>query len=207
MTDLKPCPFCGGKAKISFKDYRFIGYNWIGDRKVMYRVQVICNKCRSRGKPIITPGMVNPNPYISKWGNCYYEKSERGKKETEMFEPYVHEAIEHGTGGLKMTDLIDRAELYKHIAELEELARNRVCDTPSNSPAYMRYVAQLNERTYLKHKVADAPTIDPVHAAGACYCLECRNYNKPRLGWCSHHMDRENPDDFCSWGKRMEDTK
>lgn len=51
------------------------------------------------------------------------------------------------------------------------------------------------------------PTIDPAHAAGACYCWECRNYNKPRLGWCSHHMDRENPDDFCSWGKRREDTK
>lgn len=51
------------------------------------------------------------------------------------------------------------------------------------------------------------PTIDPVHAAGACYCWECRNYNKPRLGWCSHHMDRENPDDFCSYGKRREDTK
>lgn len=51
------------------------------------------------------------------------------------------------------------------------------------------------------------PTIDPVHAAGACYCRECRNYNKPRLGWCSHHMDRENPDDFCSWGKRREGTK
>lgn len=102
MTDLKPCPFCGRNAKISFKDYRFIGYNWIGDRKVMYRVQVICNKCRSRGKPIITPGMVNPNPYISKWGNCYYEKSERGKKETEMFEPYVHEAIEHGHCKVKM---------------------------------------------------------------------------------------------------------
>ena len=52
-----------------------------------------------------------------------------------------------------------------------------------------------------------SPAIDPVHAAGACYCRECRNYNKPRLGWCSHHMDRENPDDFCSWGKRREDTK
>lgn len=49
------------------------------------------------------------------------------------------------------------------------------------------------------------PTIDPVHAAGACYCRECRNYNKPRLGWCSHHMDRENPDDFCIYGKRRED--
>lgn len=53
----------------------------------------------------------------------------------------------------------------------------------------------------------NCPTIDPVHAAGVCYCRECRNYNKPRLGWCSHHMDRENPDDFCSWGKRQEDTK
>ena len=53
----------------------------------------------------------------------------------------------------------------------------------------------------------NAPTIDPMHAAGACYCRECRNYNKPRLGWCSHHMDRENPYDFCSWGKRQEDTK
>lgn len=53
----------------------------------------------------------------------------------------------------------------------------------------------------------NAPTIDPMHASGACYCRECRNYNKPRLGWCSHHMDRENPDDFCSWGQRREDTK
>ena len=49
------------------------------------------------------------------------------------------------------------------------------------------------------------PTIDPVHDAGACYCRECRTYNKPRLGWCSHHMDRENPDDFCSWGQRREE--
>lgn len=55
--------------------------------------------------------------------------------------------------------------------------------------------------------IDEQPTINPVHAAGACYCWECRNYNKPRLGWCSHHMDRENPDDFCSWGQRREDTK
>lgn len=53
----------------------------------------------------------------------------------------------------------------------------------------------------------NAPAIDPMHAAGACYCRECRNYNKPRLGWCSHHMDRENPDDFCSWGKRREGSQ
>lgn len=55
--------------------------------------------------------------------------------------------------------------------------------------------------------IEDAPTIDPVHAAGACYCRECRNYNKPRLGWCSHHMNRENPYDFCSYGQLREGSQ
>lgn len=32
----------------------------------------------------------------------------------------------------------------------------------------------------------------------------CRSYNKPRLGWCSVHLDREGPDDFCSYGVRMD---
>ncbi len=35
-------------------------------------------------------------------------------------------------------------------------------------------------------------------------CYQCRSYNKPRLGWCSFHMDRENYDDFCSYGARMD---
>lgn len=51
----------------------------------------------------------------------------------------------------------------------------------------------------------DCATIDPVHAAGACYCGECVEYNKPRLGWCAFHMDRENPNDFCAYGKRKEE--
>lgn len=123
-----------------------------------------------------------------------------------------------------MDNLIDRAELYKHIAELEELARNRVCDTPTNSPAYMRYVAQLNERTYLKHEIADALTIDPVHAAGACYCRECTCWNRhddilpdgrfPDWGYCSKMLDSDSEieittleNDFCSYGQRREDTK
>lgn len=36
------------------------------------------------------------------------------------------------------------------------------------------------------------------------YCRHCRSYNKPRLGWCLVHLDREGPDDFCGYGVRMD---
>lgn len=29
----------------------------------------------------------------------------------------------------------------------------------------------------------------------------CLSYNKPRLEWCAIHLDHENPDDFCGYGK------
>lgn len=57
-------------------------------------------------------------------------------------------------------EYIEKAKLYKEIAELEELARKSVLDTPTNSPDYSRYYAQLNERTALKHKIADYPAAD-----------------------------------------------
>ena len=94
MAELKPCPFCGGKGKPTFKDYRFGGQTYRGDKSQKYRVQIVCNKCRSRGKPIITDWLVNPNPYLSAWGNVYNPISEKCKKQTEMFEPYVSDAIE-----------------------------------------------------------------------------------------------------------------
>lgn len=56
-----------------------------------------------------------------------------------------------------MDRLISAEKLYNKITELEELARNRVLDTPTTSPAYPRYVAQLNERTSLKHMIMDEP--------------------------------------------------
>lgn len=89
MDELKPCPFCGGKGKISFKDYAFKGWKYHGETKQKYRVQVICNKCRSRGKPIITDWLIDPHPYFSKW----WDEKSRNEKQTEMFEPYVTSAI------------------------------------------------------------------------------------------------------------------
>lgn len=57
-----------------------------------------------------------------------------------------------------MSDLINRGNLLDEVQRLEELARSRVLDTPTESPCYMRYVAQMNERTAMKHLIADAPT-------------------------------------------------
>ena len=64
--------------------------------------------------------------------------------------------------------LIDADALYEKVQEGEELARRRVLDTestlpcPTNiNPAYTRYLAQMDERTKLKHMIADAPTIYP----------------------------------------------
>lgn len=45
---------------------------------------------------------------------------------------------------------------------------------------------------------ASAPAAD---IAPVVRCKVCRSYNKPRIGWCEVHLDREHPDDFCSYGK------
>lgn len=62
--------------------------------------------------------------------------------------------------------LIDANELYERIAEKEELARQRLVDTPSRlpngsfNPYATRYATQLDERTTFKFMIADAPTIE-----------------------------------------------
>lgn len=100
--ELKPCPFCGGEAKISFSQHRFGGKNDVGKMKISYRVQAICNKCKSRGKPIVTPLLINPNPYRSSYylnhNKSYLKKTHysypKHNCEDEMFMPYIKSAIE-----------------------------------------------------------------------------------------------------------------
>ena len=69
-------------------------------------------------------------------------------------------ASENGKKVLTMAEYISKTALYGEVAKLEELARNRYLDTPSNSPAYPRYTAQMQERTALKHLIADFPAAD-----------------------------------------------
>ena len=92
MAELKPCPFCGGKGRISFKDKYWGGWNGRGDHRKSYGVQVICKKCYSRGKPILTDWLINPNPYLTIYCGRYTETDLENpviKNATEMFKPYV----------------------------------------------------------------------------------------------------------------------
>ena len=50
-------------------------------------------------------------------------------------------------------------------------------------------------------EIEDAPTVDAVVVTR---CKDCRSYNKPKTGWCEVHLDREHPDDYCSYGKRKD---
>ena len=88
--------------------------------------------------------------------------------------------------------LIDADVLYKQLQDAEELARNRVLDTESSlpfptnlNPSYTRYSTQLDERTRLKHMVADAPTINPQPRWIPC----SERPPEPRIDvWCNSDM-------------------
>lgn len=54
-------------------------------------------------------------------------------------------------------------------------------------------------------RLSQEPTIDPVHAAGACYCRECKHW-KWQYDYCEAFAAERGQGDFCSWGQRREDA-
>lgn len=119
---------------------------------------------------------------------------------------------------MTMGRLIDGDALYKAMQDAEELAMQRVLDTestlpyPNNlNPAYIRYFAQLNERTKAKEMVADAPTVDAVPVVR---CEDCRFWSKypgssaaPQYHECMARMTHignlyTTAGEYCSRGER-----
>lgn len=106
--ELKPCPFCGGKGRISFK--------WEGQgsvktgRKIKsefgfdfiervpatrYRVTIICNRCKSRGKPVFTK-LLTKSPYGTSYsGRCHSCASEIVEASDNEYREYVEMAAEN----------------------------------------------------------------------------------------------------------------
>ena len=62
MAELKPCPFCGGKAKYSERQMRWYGTNWLGERKIKFGGQVICQRCHARGS-LFSRTAITPREY------------------------------------------------------------------------------------------------------------------------------------------------
>jgi hypothetical protein len=103
--------------------------------------------------------------------------------------------------------LIDGDALYAKLQEHEELARKRVWDTastlpfPTNlNPSYTRYLAQLDERTALKHMVADAPTIEQPEII---HCRDCKLRDTEYCNMAHGFMGMKD-DDYCSYAERRE---
>lgn len=115
-----------------------------------------------------------------------------------------------------MAEYIDREALYRKIAELEMLARDRYLDTPTSSPVYPRYMAQLGERTQLKFLVADFPAADVapvVHAKWVGleydgYADGCPVYDLWECSNCGEEVSGEDVPDTHPWchgcGARMD---
>lgn len=78
-----------------------------------------------------------------------------------------------------------------------ETARAIICDFCNQ--LYSDEPCEPADCDWLRMLDEDAADVVPV-----VHCRHCRSYNKPRLGWCSVHLDSEGPDDFCGYGVRMD---
>lgn len=72
-------------------------------------------------------------------------------------------------------------------------------------------LAKLDERKHAEFLFGDEidtiirniPAADVVEVV---LCRKCQSYNKPRLGFCETHLVRTHGDDFCSYGKKREES-
>lgn len=60
-NELKPCPFCGGKAYMRQKGIRFFGQNFKGWKKERRGFYVQCGRCKARGGVFTATVIRSPN--------------------------------------------------------------------------------------------------------------------------------------------------
>jgi hypothetical protein len=113
--------------------------------------------------------------------------------------------------------LIDADEIYKEIIQNEDLAMDRVVNTNEMigdriNPMYLRYTAQLGERTMFKYMIMDAPTVDAVPVVRCKDCKFSKAYyhgSESNLGMftylCTQGLYGMNADDYCSRAERKEE--
>lgn len=105
---------------------------------------------------------------------------------------------------------IEREKVLEQFNSLEQLARKRVYDTPTNSPAYERYATQYYEREKALAIIKAQPTADVVEVVRCENCVYCRPYTDGKL-YCHKKADIFVPivdaHDYCSYGERREQNE
>lgn len=83
----------------------------------------------------------------------------------------------------------------------------RLIDT--DNLTYSSALPPCGERVFYisKTDILSAPTIDPIHAAGGCYCRECKQWGEdgrcePRENGLIREYTKST--DFCSYGEPRE---
>lgn len=87
-------------------------------------------------------------------------------------------------------------ELRRFAAALEEENARLLMDNASMADQ----LRELNDSLTDMHRAR----IDPVHAAGGCYCKDCKFYEQYRPEVCELNAKIVGRDDFCSYGEEKE---
>lgn len=107
-----------------------------------------------------------------------------------------------------MGRMIDANALVADIAK----ERDKIPVTDSNGNPHWHGKAMRGGIQKVLRCVNDAPAVDPVHAAGGCYCRECM-YQEDcfgQIGFWGRDLVLEQNNyeyhklDFCSYGRRKE---
>ena len=93
-SKLKPCLFCGGKAKINGR-HKFSHWAANGCKYLIWTIYVKCNKCHSRGKPINTVPIISVSDgrHISFYNTKWWRDAYGNVESNAVFEPYIIQAV------------------------------------------------------------------------------------------------------------------
>ena len=102
--------------------------------------------------------------------------------------------------------LIDADKLRERLFSYYGCVNECTCKSNYNGELLMAYeVADMITDCF-----DNATAIDPVHAAGGCYCRECKSFDKDDEGLCicKHDGGLRWPHDnsFCKYGRKREET-
>lgn len=107
--------------------------------------------------------------------------------------------------------LIDADALYETLRTDEDIAMEKVFDTPISlpdgalNPSYISFMTQASVLTSFKNMVYDAPTVDAVEVIHCEHCRHHENDSSSDSHWCFVWETFTDNHVYCSFAERRED--